>query len=146
MRSPLLVAALLVALPAGAVTIDWLTVGDPGNPPDTATNYPSDTPDCGSVAEAYRISKYESKSAQYAEFLNALAGADPNRLYTTFMSSDDRGGIAQSGSSGSYGYEVKPGRENNPVVFVSFYDALRFANCLHKVAAVRIRPTEPIAP
>jgi formylglycine-generating enzyme required for sulfatase activity len=116
MRSPLLVAALLVALPAGAVTIDWLTVGDPGNPPDTATNCPSDTPDCGLVAEAYRISKYEGKSAQYAGFLNALAGADPT------------------------------GHENNPVVFVSFYDALRFANCLHKVAAVRIRPTEPIAP
>ena len=94
MRSPLPVAALLVALPAGAVTIDWLTVGDPGNPPDTATNCPNDTAYCGSVAEAYRISKYEIKSAQYADFLNAL----------------------------------------------------RFANCLHKVAAVRIRPTEPIAP
>ena len=38
---PRLLALLLVALagPAtAAVTIDWVTVGDPGNAPDTATN------------------------------------------------------------------------------------------------------------
>jgi hypothetical protein len=42
-----------------------------------------------------------------------------------------RGGITRSGSSGSFTYNAKPGREDMPVNFVSFYDALRFANWLH---------------
>jgi hypothetical protein len=33
MRQLLVFAALLVALPASAVVIDWVDVGDPGNAP-----------------------------------------------------------------------------------------------------------------
>lgn len=40
------------------------------------------------------------------------------------------GGITRSGSPGSYSYTVKPGFANKPVVYVSFWDALRFANWL----------------
>ena len=41
------------------------------------------------------------------------------------------GGITRSGGSGSYTYSAIAGRGNMPVNFVSFYDALRFANWLH---------------
>jgi len=126
-RSLLLLAALApLAPPASAVT--WVDVGDPRNAPDTATNCDAD--DCGSVSYAYAIGKVEVTNAQYAEFLNAVAASDPGQLYSPSMASDPRGGIVQSGTPGAYSYVAKAGRENNPVVFVSLYDALRFANWL----------------
>src|SRR5690606_15577784 len=70
-------------------------------------------------------------NAQYAEFLNAKAAADPLALYNTNMGSNAQGGITRSGSSGSYTYSVKPGFENKPVNYVSFYDAMRFTNWLN---------------
>jgi formylglycine-generating enzyme required for sulfatase activity len=79
----------------------------------------------------FAIARFEVTNAQYAEFLNAVAEADPNGLYNPAMATDARGGITRSGGSGSYGYAVKNGRGQNPVVFVSFWDALRFANWLH---------------
>ena len=42
-----------------------------------------------------------------------------------------QGGITRSGSSGSYTYSTIAGREDMPVNYVSFYDALRFANWLN---------------
>jgi sulfatase modifying factor 1 len=114
--------ALWLGAPASAVTIDWVTVGDPGNAADT-TGY-------GAVAETYLIGKYEVTNAQYAEFLNAVADTDTYGLYNTSMSSG-YGGITRSGSSGSYTYSAITGREDMPVNYVSFYDALRFANWLH---------------
>lgn len=134
MRSLLLLAALVVALPAGAVSLTWVPIGDPGNAPDTATNCEPvgvGSPDCGSVAYAYDISKYEITNAQYAEFLNAVAGSDPLGLYHPSMGTDaTAGGITRSGADGSYAYAAKVGFENEPVVYVTFYDALRFANWL----------------
>ncbi len=50
----LLAAPWLLAAPVSAVTIDWVTVGDPGNAADTASN--CFAANRGSVAEAYRIS------------------------------------------------------------------------------------------
>jgi formylglycine-generating enzyme required for sulfatase activity len=108
--------------PASAVSIDWVSIGDPGNAADT-TGY-------GSVAYTYQISNYEVTNAQYAEFLNAKAVADPLELYNTEMGSG-YGGIARSESPGSYRYSAIPGRENLPVNFVSFYDSLRFINWLN---------------
>jgi len=128
MKPLLVVAALLLVLPAHAeVTIDWVTVDDPGNAADDTGH--------GAVADVYRISKYEVTNAQYAEFLNAVAATDTYELYLTMMGSvgspDYGSGITRSGSSGSYTYSVITGREDIPVNYVSFYDALRFANWLH---------------
>jgi len=53
--------------------IDYVTVGDPGNVDDTQGN------GYGGVNYAYNIGKYETTNSQYAEFLNAVAAADPNR-------------------------------------------------------------------
>ncbi len=39
----------------------------------------------GAVAAPYRISKFEITTAQYAEFLNAVAATDSNGLYNTTM-------------------------------------------------------------
>jgi formylglycine-generating enzyme required for sulfatase activity len=107
-----------------AVVFDWATVGNPGNAADPTTGY-------GSVAYTYQISKNEVTNSQYAEFLNTKAASDPLALYNTSMSSDAGGGINRSGSSGSYTYAVKAGQGNQPVVFVSWYDSIRFANWMN---------------
>jgi len=126
--------ALLVAnltAPAYAVTIDWVTVGDPNNAADT-TGY-------GTVANAYRIGKYEVTIQQYTDFLNAVAQSDPYSLYDPVMANNGNiAGISQSGTSGEFSYSVigplgttpagasSPG--NRPITFVSWFDAARFAN------------------
>jgi formylglycine-generating enzyme required for sulfatase activity len=119
---------------ASAVTIEWVTIGTPGNASDTnpVNCGQSMTSPCGSVADTYQIGKYEITNAQYAEFLNAVAITDTYALYNTNMNdSAAYGGIIRSNSPGSYSYTVKAGFENKPVTFVSFDDAARFSNWLH---------------
>jgi formylglycine-generating enzyme required for sulfatase activity len=132
MRESLLVAAFaaLLATPASAVTIDWVSVGNAGNAADTpSTNCFAAS--CGSVAYDYQISKYEVTSAQYAEFLNAVdaGGSNTLELYDGLMLST---GIEfdAGGASGSK-YVVTSGFANKPVGAVSFYDSLRFSNWLN---------------
>ena len=120
------VATLMVFLtnPASAqVTFDWATVGNPGN---AADNY-----GLGSVAYEFRIAKHEVTNDQYVQFLNAVAATDTNALYSSNMGSDTRGGIIQSGLSGSLVYAAKANMGNKPVNYVSFLDAIRFVNWLH---------------
>jgi formylglycine-generating enzyme required for sulfatase activity len=115
---------LLVAPSASAVTMDWTPIGNPGNACDSQSD------GCyGAVSYSYAIGTYEVTNAQYVEFLNAKAASDPLELYNTWMAS--LGGITRSGLSGSYTYSAVAGRENRPVNFVSFYDALRFANWMN---------------
>jgi len=40
-------------------------------------------------------------------------------------------GIERTGSAGSYTYSVASSRENRPVNYVRWHDAVRFANWLH---------------
>jgi formylglycine-generating enzyme required for sulfatase activity len=126
-------AALLFAAPANAVTIDWVTVGDPG--------VAADTTGFGFVATEYRISATEVSNAQYAEFLNAVAGSDPNGLYNPNMGSSAHGGITQTCTTGC-SYATKTGMDDRPVNFVSFWDALRFANWLHNGQTTNAASTE----
>ena len=120
-----LASSLLLAPAASAVTFEWVTIGDPGNACDDEPQL-----ECfGAVDHVYRIGKFEVTNAQYAEFLNAKAASDPLELYNTNMA--DYGGITRSGSDGSYTYSAIPGRENKPIMFVSYFDALRFVNWLH---------------
>jgi formylglycine-generating enzyme required for sulfatase activity len=125
-------ALVLVSATPGSATVvvDWVVVGNPGNPADTNSSN-CFAADCGSVPYAYQISRYEVTNAQYAEFLNAKAAADPLLLYNSNMNSNLQGGISRSGLSGSYTYTVKPGFADKPVNYVSFYDATRFTNWLN---------------
>ena len=124
-----LVALMLAGLavsPADAtpITIDWVTVGDPGNAADT---YPAGY---GAVAYSFRIMKFEFQNSQYAAFLNTVAATDPYSLYNANIGSNARGGITRSGSSGSYTYSVRTDMGDKPVNYVSWFDAARVSNWL----------------
>jgi formylglycine-generating enzyme required for sulfatase activity len=121
-----LLLSLLIASVASAVSMNWTPIGKPGNPCD-----PQSQGCFGAVPYYYQIGTYEVTNAQYAEFLNAKAATDPLFLYSTSMGNSSFGGITRSGSSGSYTYSAKPGRENMPVNFVSFYSTLRFVNWMN---------------
>jgi formylglycine-generating enzyme required for sulfatase activity len=131
-----LATALGGALAASAVTVDWVAVNGAGNACD------SQAQGCfGTVANEFKVSRTEVTNTQYAAFLNAVAQSDPNALYHPAMASSGRagyGGIVRSGTAGAYSYAAVAGRESWPVNYVSFYDALRFANWLHN--------GEPIGP
>jgi formylglycine-generating enzyme required for sulfatase activity len=128
----LVVAAFHNFASAQAVTIPTVPVGNLRNPPDRRY-VPSGV---GSVSYPYRIGKFEVTNAQYVEFLNSVdpTGVNTLEIYNSLMSSGDIavGGINyRGGAPNGSKYEIKPGRDNNPVVYVSWYDAIRFANWLH---------------
>lgn len=71
--------------------IDWVTVGDPGNPAD-ATGF-------GAVPYVFQIAKHEV-SNEYVEFLNAVAKNDPHGLRSESMGAsllwdNGRGGVQE---------------------------------------------------
>ena len=79
---------LLSAVPALAITIETVPVGNPGNAGEwTGDSYGGWGPDhvCGAVAYAYNIGKYEVTAGQYFAFLNAVAATDAYGLYNTEM-------------------------------------------------------------
>ena len=96
-----MVSGALIASAAASVTIDYVSVGNPGNAADPATGSLY-----GAVDHAYQIGKYEVTNAQYGEFLNAKGQSNANDIYNT----------------------VTTALANHPVVYVSWYDAARFAN------------------
>src|SRR5262249_1471697 len=112
-----------------AVSMDWTPIGNPGNACDP--RYPGQSECYGTVPYEYQIAKYEVTNAQYTEFLNAVAASDPNQLYNPDMANVTyQGGITRTGASGNYQYQAMAGREQMPVMFVSFWDSLRFTNWL----------------
>ena len=131
MRRTIVVMAailLLAGTPVAGITIDMVTIGNPGNAPDTRY----ETPGYGGVAYTYRIGKTEVTAGQYTEFLNAVAAEDAYDLYNDGMWSDIYGcKIQQDGTPGNYTYSVAGDRANRPVNYVSWGDAARFANWLH---------------
>ena len=133
---PFGVAALLgsLAVPAYAVTIDMVTVGNPGNANDPATGNLY-----GGVNYSYQIGKYDVTIGQYTDFLNAVAATDTYSLYNASMATNlNVAGIAQNGSSGSYTYSViapsgttpagASSPVNRPITYVNWFDSARFAN------------------
>ncbi|MEO1497862.1 MAG: SUMF1/EgtB/PvdO family nonheme iron enzyme [Planctomycetota bacterium] len=122
-------AMLLLAFVSGAtassVAFDFAWVGNAGNAPDPATGF-------GAVPYEYAIAKTEVTNAQYTAFLNAVDPTGENRLglYNPLM--EERfGGIEQTGVIDGARYVTQSGRENNPATYISWYDAVRFANWMH---------------
>jgi|GEM_PF-756610 len=110
------------------VSLDWVTVGDAGNAADTSPS------GYGAVIDPYRIMKFEWTNSQYVAFLNAVdpQGTNPNLIYSSSMGSDSLGGITNTGSVDGSRYAVKPNMGDKPVNFVTWFDAARAANWLHK--------------
>jgi formylglycine-generating enzyme len=120
--------ATLAISAAHAITIDWVTVGDPGNAADTTGN-PNPA---GAVADSFQIMKFEFTNQQYTDFLNSVdrTGTNPNAVYSGNMGGA-RGGInftpfAPLGRK----YDVRSNMGNKPVNFVSWFDAARVSNWL----------------
>jgi sulfatase modifying factor 1 len=117
---------------AVAITINWVTVGDPGNSNDTI--HTGTNPNYGAVADAFQIMKYEFTNQQYTDFLNSVdaSGTNPNSVYDANMgSSANRGGISFSSSAASGSkYAVRTNFGDKPVNYVSWFDAARVSNWL----------------
>jgi formylglycine-generating enzyme required for sulfatase activity len=123
--------------------LDWTLIGNPGNAANPRHSSqlcgPIINQPCGAVSYYYNIGTYEVTNAQHVEFLNATAASDPLELYNPNMADPSAtgsylsgyGGITRTGNAGSYTYSAIAGRENMPVNYVTFYDALRFANWMN---------------
>ncbi len=118
------------------VTIDTVPVGDPGNSAIYAGGLPR-----GTVDAEFRIATREVTLVQYATFLSAVAktkdghnAAIVDTLYDPRMATDANiAGIIRTGSGTAadpYLYSVA-GDPAKPVTYVSWYNAVRFANWLH---------------
>ncbi len=136
LKQPLLVLAVGIAtstVTQAIVTINYVTVGYPGNAADANSITPNFPAGVGAVAYVYQIGKYEVTNAEYTEFLNAVdpTGANANGIWNASMDSDIRGGISQNLSAPNGAkYSVKTDMGNKPVNYVSWYDAARFTNWL----------------
>lgn len=119
------------SIAGGGVIYEVVPVGDPGNPADS-TGY-------GAVSYNYYIGKFEVTIGQYVTFLNAVAKADPNGLYSTQMANNaTTSGIERTGVSGAFEYTPRTPTGFNPIgadsptqrpiTFVNMFDAMRFAN------------------
>jgi formylglycine-generating enzyme required for sulfatase activity len=129
----LLLAVAYAPIALAALKIDMVTVGNPGNAPDTRVMNDG-TSGYGSVPYEYQIGKFEITCAQYTEFLNSVAQTDNCGLYFTSFS----GGmgsfdcpITRSGAKGSYAYSIASAWANRPVNYVSWGSAIRFCNWMH---------------
>jgi formylglycine-generating enzyme required for sulfatase activity len=124
------------SVPAHGVQVQWVTVRDPGNRPDTDVMSSDRTTGYGAVPYRYRISKYDVTNAQYAAFLNAVASkSDPYLLFYPCM---DRtqcyhmgSGIERTGDAGNYHYAAQAGRARRPVNYVNLFMSMRFANWMN---------------
>ena len=124
-KTLLAVTAATCALASSAtamIEIDTSYVGDAGNANDTS-GY-------GGVSYDYHVGTYEVTNSQYVSYLNATGSTNAHGVYNSNMGSSEHGGIQQTGTSGSFTYNVKSGFGDKPVNFVSFWDAARFTNYL----------------
>lgn len=131
--SAVICAVVLVPTAAQAVVIDTVLVGNPGNAADTEI-MSDGTTGYGAVPYEYRIGKYEVTNAQYAEFLNTKdpTGIDTLDLYLPSFCDRVQCGINYNAAAADGAkYVVKPARGNHPVTYVTWYQAIRFANWLH---------------
>jgi formylglycine-generating enzyme len=122
-------------MPPGYTSLQFVSVGDAGNPADTRFA----TPGYGSVAYPYRIGTFEITAGQYCQYLNAVARTSIPYDWNDKMSSANGPMIRRTGTAGSYSYTVDANGDgiedmdwvNRPVNWVSWTAAARFCNWLH---------------
>ena len=124
-ESVTLVNANVFNMSGGQKSLEFVTVGNPGNAPYPGHGW--------TIHYTYKIGKFDVTAGQYTEFLNAVAKTDTYGLYNWRMGYSDLIGccIQQSGSPGNYSYSVSLEYANRPVNYVSWADAVRFANWLN---------------
>jgi formylglycine-generating enzyme required for sulfatase activity len=132
------VAVVTIGQAAQAIVVPVVRIGNVGNQADQRYIDSYHPNGVGSVAQPFNIGKTEVTNAQYVEFLNAVAAADPYGLYDSNMGSLAWGGIVRFGQSGGYFYRLKTPAlggaykyDDKPVVYVNSGDAMRFANWLY---------------
>jgi formylglycine-generating enzyme len=131
-----IVVVLSVAVSQAAVTMNMVTVGDPGNAGEQSRLLTNNDPTYyGAVNYTYQISKYDVTTAQYCQFLNAVAKTDTYGVYNTIMAGGFYSTVAitRSGSSGDYSYSVSGSYSqaaNCPIFGVTWGSAARFCNWL----------------
>ncbi|MCX6879167.1 MAG: SUMF1/EgtB/PvdO family nonheme iron enzyme [Verrucomicrobia bacterium] len=114
-----------------AITINFVEIGNPGNPNDTVTASDGSGLHFGAVNYPYAIGKYKVTLTQYTAFLNAVAATDTYSLYNPSLATSlNTVGIARTGTAGSYHYLVI-GDGQRPVTYVTWFNAARFTNWLH---------------
>jgi formylglycine-generating enzyme required for sulfatase activity len=130
-------ALVFAPLVASAITIDWVTVGDPGNaanPLDGDILTPG-VQSFGAVDHSYMIGKYDVTWNQYVAFLNSNDPTGDNLLglyFDGFSSVVYNGGINYDPNAiNGAKYSAMDGRGNRPANAVDFYQAARFANWLN---------------
>ncbi|MGA2034706.1 MAG: autotransporter-associated beta strand repeat-containing protein, partial [Thermoguttaceae bacterium] len=145
-------------MPAGQTSLSFVNVGDPGNAGDTVTmnsTYAAindGTSGYGVVSYSFAMGTFDVTTAQYCQFLNAVAKSDPYSLFNSGMTNGGgvtvsgypvACGIIKSGTSGNYSYRVATTADistgsyhfpafcaNLPVNWDSWGDAARFCNWL----------------
>ena len=95
------------------INIDFVTIGDPGNPGDTRTDYPdsADPYGAGAVGYNYRIGKYEVTNAQWNAFTLSVGAPTGNPIDAYDVTASWTG-------------------TNVPTNSVSWYEAAQFCNYL----------------
>jgi formylglycine-generating enzyme required for sulfatase activity len=128
-------AADVFNMPSGQTSIAFASIGNPGNANDAADGDQNTAgiQNYGAVPYTFAMDKYDITTAQYTQFLNAVAATDTYSLYNAHMAlSGSIGcGITRSGVSGSYTYGIVAGHDNYPVNYVGWGDAARFANWIN---------------
>ena len=128
----LLLGTVLIPWNAMTLTMDFVTVGNPGNAADPANS--GSVPGIGTINATFGIGTYEVTNSQYVEFLNSVDGTGANSLglYDGNMGTAALGGILFNvNASVGAKFSIRTGFANMPVVYVSFFDAARFTNWLH---------------
>ena len=110
---------------AQTVNLDFVTVGNAGNIPDSLTGM-------GAVNYSYGISAYDVTVSQYTSFLNATCSTgDTYGLYNSPVMApfSTYSGISQTLNNGVYSYSVV-GNGSLPIFGTTWFDAARFTNWL----------------
>lgn len=108
-----------------AETQAWTKIAQPGN----ISDYKSGV---GCVPYSFEISRTEITNSEYVKFLNAVARRnDIHHLFLDDMSTGVAGGILRGMVDGQHTYAVKPGFEDRPASYLSWFTLARYANWMH---------------